>query len=432
MLEVLVDFYRAVGRPQICDMQFEVETILTAELHQQVNRVDHSSLGLFKEIILDGDEISSDEIRSEEYGKTLRFRYKVGTGDSAFYKDVTDLLRRNTSLNRGGVNAVFYVAEDDYFSTEGPASNGQLRYKQLQSIVALIHELKELAHYHDAKAGKEQLHLVFVRDSDGGSVKSLQLAPQIDLQLLDAPSISIESVTAIGHQAAHNPHSGRETSVFRTSLIEFLSYTVQSSENKFSYLVLHWSEFIQLFKKNFDTYISGFAFHKVRKEVADAEIAAADQLSKIFNDISGKILGIPLSFASLVLIVKTENTFERLVLALSTLLVSWLLAELMHNQQLQLGRLKDARSLLFDEIKVKAADYPDGLKSKILSAAYNLDQNESKVTRLLQWLRAISWLPAIAAACLLLHLNSNDAYYSVEKVINLFRSLTEFTVMLFL
>lgn len=422
MLETLVDFYRALGKPQICSMQFETELVFTENLFEKISQVDHSSLGQFKELTLDGESISLNELTTGDFGKSLFLRYKIGTGDCPFYLDISDLLKRNTSLKLGDLATFFYVASDDYYSKESASANTLQRYLQLQQIVSLINELKDLAHYHDAKAGKDQLHLVFVRDSEGGSVQSLQLTPIIDLSLLDATPITVSSIAGIGRASMTNPHSGRETSVFRTSMIEFLCNTSQLPEDRFAYLVLNWAAFIQLFKKNFDTYISGFAFHKARKEVADAEIASAEQLSKVFNDISGKVLGIPLSLASLVLIAKTEHIFEQLVLCFATLLASWLLAELMHSQQLQLERLKNARSLLFDEIKVKSESYPADLKVKILSSAENLDQNEQKVTRVLWVLRWLSWLPAIAAASLIFHLQDAQLKFSADWVMSAMHS----------
>lgn len=418
MLEQLVNFYRDLGRPSLCSgLMFETTVVLTSELYQQLTVVDKQGLGSLDEVLIDGDESTLDEITAAEYGKQITFKYSVNTGDCKFYCDIKDLLLRNKSLTKGGSDTVFYVAEDDYYSKERQSNQYSIKYQQLGAIVLLIHELKDLAHYHDSKIGQDALNLVFVQETEGASTKSLQLTPKLNLHLLEAPLIDIATLVDIGQQAGVNPHIGREKSVFRSTLVEFLSSSISTSQDKFVYLVLHWAEFIQLFKKNFDTYISGFAFHKARKEVADAEVAAADQLSKVLNDISGKMLGIPISLASLVLMVKTESTFERLVLLLVALITSWLLAEVMHNQQLQLARLKHARSLLFDEINKKALTYPGELAEKVRDATKALSLNERKLARLLFWLRIASWGPACMAALLLYHLESSLLRQSITWLI---------------
>lgn len=418
MLEQLVNFYRDLGRPSLrSGFQFETTLVLTAELYQRLEGIDKQGLGSLDEVLIDGDESTLDEITAAEYGKPITLTYKVSTGDCKFYRDINDLLQRNKSLSKGSSETAFYVAEDDYYSKEHESNPSLEKYQQLSAIVLLIHELQDLAHYHDSKIGQDALNLVFVRETEGASTKSLQLTPKLNLQLLEAPLIDIATLVEIGQQDGVNPHIGREKSVFRSTLVEFLSNSVSNSQDKFTHLVLHWSEFIQLFKKNFDTYISGFAFHKARKEVADAEVAAADQLSKVLNDISGKMLGIPISLASLVLMVKSESTFERLVLLLVALITSWLLAEVMHNQQLQLARLKHARSLLFDEINKKALTYPSELAEKVRGATNALSLNERKLTRLLIWLRVVSWIPACMAALLLCHLESSLLRQSITWLI---------------
>lgn len=414
MLDLLVNFYRSLGRPvTLPGLQFEKSAVLTAELYQQLKQVERHRLVSFDELLLDDEEKTLDEIIEADFGAQIQLTCRVSTGDCKFYSDINDLLKRNSSLSKGSIDTAFYVASDDYYSTEESADTCPQTYRQLHALMLLIHELKDLAHYHDAKVGEDTLNLVFVRETEGSSTKSLQITPKLTKPLLELPVIDITTIVEISRQV-NNPHIAREKSVFRSTLIEFLSTSSAHAGDKFHYLVMHWAEFISLFKKNFDTYISGFAFHKARKEVADAEVAAADQLAKVLNDISGKALGIPLSLASLVLIAKTDSTFERLVLVSAALLASWLLAQLMYNQLLQLARIKDARALLFDEIKVRAADYPEDLSSRILDTSKNLEANEKKVGRLLHSLRIISWLPALAATALLWHLNAEDVHYSVS------------------
>ena len=411
MIAKLIELYRLIGKPPIDkDYRFKQDIVMDSQQHQLLLLIhDKSQLGRLEELADSSELFDLEDINASHYGKRFTIIYQISTGGLHFYRTLSDLLLRNKSLSRGVLLNEFYVAEDDYLSGELHVKTANLKYDKLKKIVLLIHELKELAHYHDAKAEHEYLNLVFVSDSDGAASKSLRLSPRMDVVNFDKVIIDIEPIRRLGDSAGINPHIEREKAVFRASLVEFLNTSSGDAFERFALLVNSWSEFTLLFKRNFETYISGFAFHKARKEVADAEIQAADHLSKVLNDIAGKMLGIPLSLAVLPLLQKSDSSLERLVLVLAALVAAWMLAELMHNQQLQLERLKHARKLLFDELTSKAKTYPIDLASNLAIATRALHSNEKKLTRLLWWLRVGSWLPVIFAAALLLAI----AEYSV-------------------
>lgn len=404
MIAKLIELYRLIGKPPIDkDYRFKQDIVMDSQLHQLLLAIHgKSQLGRLEELADSLELFDLEDINASHYGKRFIIIYQISTGGLHFYRTLSDLLLRNKSLSRGVLLNEFYVAEDDYLSGELHLKTTNLKYDKLKKIVLLIHELKELAHYHDAKAEHEYLNLVFVSGSDGTASNSLRLSPRMDVVNFDEVVIDIDPIRRLGDSAGINPHIEREKAVFRASLVEFLNASSGDASERFALLINSWSEFTLLFKRNFETYISGFAFHKARKEVADAEIQAADHLSKVLNDISGKMLGIPLSLAVLPLLQKSDSSLERLVLVLAALVAAWMLAELMHNQQLQLERLKHARKLLFDELTSKAKTYPTDLASNLAIATSALHSNEKKLTRLLWWLRIGSWLPVIFAAALLL------------------------------
>lgn len=406
MLSKLIDFYRLIDKPCVTkDYIFEQSIVLDSQRHQLLLSIQkQSELGLLKEISNESELFELDEINASHYGHQFKIIYQISTGGLHFYRSLDDLLQRNKGLSRGDLIREFYVAEDDFLSGEMHVTSASPKYDNLKKVVQLIHELKDLAHYHDAKAGQEYLNLVFVSSADGSPTNPLRLSPRLDTISLEGLVMDIEPIKKLGDSAGVNPHIEREKAVFRASLLEFLNSSSGDAYERFAALVSGWTEFLVLFKRNYDTYISGFAFHKARKEVADAEVQAADQLSKVLNDISGKMLGIPLSLAALPLLQKSDSTLERIVLVLATLVTAWMLAEVMHNQQLQLARLKHARALIFDELTSKAIKYPPELASKLEVATSQLSSNEQKLTSLLEWLRIGSWIPVILASALLLAL----------------------------
>lgn len=428
MLSKLVDFYRLIGKPCIDEhYKFEHNIVLDSQQHQLLLTIQkQSKLGRLEEISDDSALFDIDEICVSHYGQEFKIIYQISTGGLHFYRTLDDLLLRNKGLSRGDLIKEFYVAEDDYLSGELHVTAASSKYDNLKKVVQLIHELKDLAHYHDAKAGQEYLNLVFVSGADGSPTNPLRLSPRLGTIALEGLAMDIEPIKKLGDSAGVNPHIEREKAVFRASLLEFLNPSSGDAYERFAALVSGWADFLVLFKRNYDTYISGFAFHKARKEVADAEVQAADQLSKVLNDISGKMLGIPLSLAALPLLQKSDSTLERMVLVLATLVTAWLLAEVMHNQQLQLARLKHARALIFDELTSKAKTYPSELAGKLSVATGALQDNEEKLARLLNWLRVGSWLPSILAAVLLLFLTEFDVLVLVLSFCTLLLSVFAF------
>ncbi|KFK60828.1 hypothetical protein JS84_24840 [Vibrio vulnificus] len=66
-----------------------------------------------------------------------------------------------------------------------------------------------------------------------------------------------------------NMHYSDKLSVFYASLHEFLGggYAPDEAFNK---LIDSWGAFVALYQNNLSTYLSGFSFHKAKKEVAEA------------------------------------------------------------------------------------------------------------------------------------------------------------------
>lgn len=157
-------------------------------------------------------------------------------------------------------------------------------------------------------------------------------------------------------------------------------------------------EFAAIFVKNLDTYLSGFAFHKAKREVAEAELKIADEFSKIIIDITGKLLGIPISLAAAIAITKSTSAFECLIIVAGLGLATLIFSGTVGNQQRQLKRIIHAKNVVFNALEGKQEIYPAELKSAISEMKSGLDNNESKLRWLLWLFRCLSWAPFIVGA----------------------------------
>ncbi|MCT7041785.1 hypothetical protein M1717_26490, partial [Salmonella enterica subsp. enterica serovar Pomona] len=69
------------------------------------------------------------------------------------------------------------------------------------------------------------------------------------------------------------------------------------------------------YDNNLSVYLSGFNFHKARKDVAAAELDFSEKTAKTISDLTAKILTIPLSLLAAIGIWKLSALTEQLVVA---------------------------------------------------------------------------------------------------------------------
>jgi hypothetical protein len=398
-LASIVELFRKSNRPPIEDGVFSSRLDLTDDMVRLINSIRKQYPDQFDEILIDDDEITTGEILQGQ-GKNIEFTFRLRTGsDNKFYHSLAGLLAGAPKISRGDLPSEFYLVEEDFFSgTEKPFSE----LEKLSVICKLIKGLSELAHYHDEKTGAGHYKLIFIQpeDSSQSTPKAIEIETTIDADMLDGsiPDISlVESLQA--HNPKTDPHYSSKIGVFRVSLAEFLQ-KCPAGQPAFSFLVSKWEDFISLCNKNLDTYLSGFAFHKAKREVAEAEFKIADEFSKIISDITGKLFGIPISLAAAIAIMKSTSILEGLLIVIGLGLATLIFSGTVGNQQRQIQRISHAKNVVFNALEGKQESYPDELKSAITEMKTGLNKNENKLRWLLRLFRCLSWVPFLLGVVL--------------------------------
>lgn len=398
-LAPIVDLYRKSHKPPIEDGVFSSRLALTEDVISLVNSIRKEGAGQFDEILIDNDEITNEEILLGR-GEHIEFTFRLRTGsDNKFYQSLAGLLTGAPKISRGELPTEFYLVEEDYFSgTEKPFP----QLDKLSVICKLIKSLSELAHYHDEKTGAGHYRLIFIQPEDSAQSvqKAIEIDTTIDVNMLGGsiPDISlVESLRADNPKI--DPHYSSKIGVFRASLAEFL-LKCPVGQPVFSFLVSSWEDFINLFNKNLDTYLSGFAFHKAKREVAEAEFKIADEFSKIIIDITGKLFGIPISLAAAIAITKSSSILEGLLIVIGLGLATLIFSGTVGNQQRQILRISHAKGVVFNSLEGKQESYPDDLKNAIHEMKTSLDKNEQKLRWLLRLFRCLSWVPFLLGVLL--------------------------------
>lgn len=393
-LAPIVELYRKAGKPTIVNGVFASHLAFTPDVRASITPVFNSYPHQFDEILVDGIEITTEQELSEQANQ-IEFVFRLQTGsDNKFYSSLTSLITENPKISRGEIPSEFYLIEEDYFSNDNVKLE---RLESLDIICQLIKGLSELAHYHDEKANAGHYRLIFIQTEDlsQAAAKAIEIDTTISIDMLDGclPDISlVESLRADNPKI--DPHYSSKVGVFRASLAEFLQ-KAPSGKPTFAFLVSGWSDFLETFNKNLNTYLSGFAFHKAKREVAEAELKIADDFSKIIIDITGKLLGIPISLAAIIAITKSASSLDSLLIVTGLGLTTLIFSGTVGNQQRQLRRIGHAKNIIFNAFEGKEDVYPADLRSQILEMKLGLNKNESKLKWLLWLFRGLSWAPFI-------------------------------------
>lgn len=374
---------------------------------------------IINEILFDNEEI---EILDVSNGQEIEIDLSIPMdGTVNIYLDLEDLLDRNTSLSKGGPTAEFYVIKDNYYSLDSPPPNSI--YYNLRNLLIIIQNLNELAHYHDERS--KNRNLVFVSKSDDKPSTPVAIQPHISLNLLNKVTIQPNQIESCIDYKENGHNTNREKGIFRASIIEFFEGSRLSESEKFSFLITNWSSFNNLYSQNFETYLSGYAFQKVKHEIAGIELKLAEQFSKLTNDMTSKILGTPISFAAVIILMKAEEFWEKILICIGIIMASWIIHSIISNQYQQFQRMKNARSILLSSHESLKDKYPKDLRTSLESAILALQNSEKSLQKTFNVFRALCWSPSVIAALVIIlstistefHTNKPNHFYRTTPAI---------------
>ncbi|NVP02896.1 hypothetical protein C5F64_01215 [Photobacterium damselae subsp. damselae] len=385
----VVQLYRLIGDTKLVENQFEGEIQLTTQSIDAITAADNSQFGRFESIDVNGDDIDlqHDSLCNYENEKAIiTFRVSSKSAER-FYKSIDDLLASCLLIKEGSLPNSFYIVEDDlYYDKQSNTKNKQI--EKIKNLCLLIEKLTELAHYHDKKNPCEA-KLVFV-PTDTDKNKPIVIAPNLEKSMLSNGIKDLSVLTELTDtKAKQSTHYNEKMNVLVSTLSEFLQNT-SSSKLAFQKLINSWSEFLELYNNNIATYLSGFAFHKAKKEIAEAEVKLAEQLANITSDITGKLFSIPVSLAAVVTIASNKtNSFTDYILLFGLILMAAIIIGIVDNQSSRLSVITQAKDLLEKSFEGKKNEYPNDLNDAISEMNKTLDSN---ITKAKKWLKIFIFL----------------------------------------
>src|SRR3990167_5044421 len=417
--------YRLLGHPALTtNSSFSYKaSAFSADISEAVQKLRDSKVGRFDELLVDGKEVKPQAVDFSQAWSAIEFIFLLDTsGRVPIFRNFEQLMTRSKSFVRESLPSHFYLLDDDILSSEEPIDQ---RIETLRGICQLIVYLADLANFHNEEELSDEYKLVFVAEDTAKGERAITLYPYLNKDFLCC-EVGTELVDSLqGGNLDKNPHLLKERAIFRATLIEYLSGHVGGKE-RFKILITTWAQFLTLYENNLSTYLSGFSFHKAKQEVASAQLAIADQMSKVVGDMSSKILSVPISLVATIAISKAENVLESSILVLGIAVTSALLAETLAAQKLQYERVRHSSKMMFSALQQRIHHYPTDLRNCIDEAVTGLSANERKLRRSLRTLRLVSWVPAVTATMLHAYLYREELQDTVVKIYQLLHDVAKY------
>lgn len=385
MFQNVVQLYRALGRPAVTgDFTYSydgpigpgVEALIRACEAQDQRFGETEVLGLT--------------------ATTAKLEVVLPQGDvGRFYLSAKKLLVTALSITSGIVPENFYLIDENYFS--GDVSK-PAEVKAVESLAMFIKLLTEFAEDNHGLSSGGQQRLLFVLPPDGRIPQRTVVIPIVlQEEAIENELNHFRILESLLNSANDKKIHIEERKIVMKIAIGDVLANAEAETNRLTYLVRHWQEVLRKYRHNFQSYINKFAFDEVRKKIADAEIEYASKLGGVLGDIAGKLLALPVSLVAIIALEQANSGFAFWMGCLALFVVSIIYLAVLHNQRLQVIRLKSSFDLVFSPFFSKIETYPKALRDA-------LSQRESGVWR---QVRTLSWtfrlfyliatLPAIGA-----------------------------------
>jgi hypothetical protein len=247
----------------------------------------------------------------------------VGKG---FFESLDDVLI--APARRLSVPKPFYLADDDYLYSD---SDTGLPAKVKNYVAAT------------------KLYALFAKEADHqggiGDNKTLVFLHKEKIEITSEYSADdLHDLTGLTEFEVNficsETHQEQKRTILKTVLLELFS---GQKKVRFSELLARFDEFIEKVQSSYQLYVAEFSFQKVKAEVEKEKLDAMIKLNKVFSDIQGQLLAVPVA---LVLVCgqmedKCELTTKNFSIWLGALIFTIFMDLLIRNQRHTLKAVKN-------------------------------------------------------------------------------------------
>lgn len=399
MLEQLVNLYRNCVEPRIDKGTFygqvKGQAGGTALVEFLSSGWDQLNVGRMDDLNIDGRAFEeSDEIPNSITFASFTLTLSE-SGSNYVCKDVAEMVSIAwNDLSRGLLPREYYLWGLDLYTSDTQFEHPQ----KLKQLSIFIESLAKLAHHHDdRRVGAYKL--LFVAPSGQASRTSpiAVLSILITNELVDRiAELDIEPLSDLAADSqSQDIHFSAKRDVFRTAFAEYLR-EAPSDELAFQHVVVGWDGFVTAYQRDFATYLSGFSFHKARREVANAQMDIASKFSTLSAEIGAKALGVPVAVVAILAFPEVEITMlTASILVVGMALASVILFATMKSQERQFQHICEGKKLTLESLSGDVSAYPPELVAAIETMSLQLEADELSQSKLLKGLKVVAWAPIV-------------------------------------
>lgn len=393
IFESVVELYRFLGNPDFDDINNKFSATVSYEhrIYELLAFLQpYTGWGEIEELVIDGQDINIDD-NIPEQGDQVELTILIFPNEEhSFFSNIDDFIQKSPMLNKGVLRNAFYLVEEDFYFN-GSVENSLIELHEmevLKNTCDLISYLSKVAHYSSSSDDDCNHKLVFFARS-----LSLTIDTNINTSFLSTGIKNLKVLMSFtdDNKAITDENYFERKGIFINTIVDFLEPI--NRKKQFHFLLSEWNDFLRLYHNNLGVYLSGFSFHKVRMEVAEAETNFADRLSKIMSDMIAKLLGIPISLIATFSMIKLNSLPELLLIFFGVFLTSLIMFLIVRNQNFKFKIICDAKDIIFSPLIKKSVEYQDDLKLLVSNAKDNLDKNQDMLSRYLLFFQILCWIP---------------------------------------
>lgn len=195
---------------------------------------------------------------------------------------VADSLNDVLAFPRGRTSTPKYFLLDKALAYTDPAPAGELALLAYRRVVELVALLAEAATYFE----KDREELIFLKD---GKVEIRVLYSVDDLIGVDSTALD----ALLEKMAAHDKLREQMLGILAECVIKQVSSL--EPKRRFPALLAHLPEVVKSFDDGHRLYVANFSYAKVKDELQAAMLDELAKINKVFADVQGQILGIPIA-----------------------------------------------------------------------------------------------------------------------------------------
>lgn len=399
--DIIVSLYRSLGCPKVEGNSFEYEGALSEESELLLDELRSHPDGLNYVSLFDPGDIKTG------------FEIQLPAGDEGkFYTNLDELVSRSPCVSKGELPTRFYLIDDNWCSTD---TTTLMKVDVLRDVCDLIKCLSRLAISVDDESSPYYNNLFFaIPGSDGTSPKTFVVKTKVVPEMLEARLNHLALIRAL----VDDKHEGKlhieeRRMIFQLALSDILSKETHSN-NSFVAVVSSWGDLISEYWQNLQSYVHGFAFDKIRTEIASAELDFSTRLSSALSDIGGKLLALPVSLAALPYLSAEISSFPFVLICMALFMVTIIMLSMVLNQILIVSRLSSSFDVVFEQFrnKIKSPGYPRSLSSVVNQTVAHVERQQKLLRIVFLIFLLISLVPAICAFYVL-----NDRFSWVSYIV---------------